>query len=318
MGDHWPEYATEAAGLALIMLVSALATTVVTNSLAGLAGGWQRVIEAACIAGTVLILIYSPWGRQSGAHFNPAVTLTFFLLGRVWCWDAACYIGAQFAGGVAGIWAAAQLAGPALSRPPVLWIITHPGVDGPAIAFVAECLIAFTLMGTVLLVGGTTFAPLAGACSAAWLFAFVCLEAPLSGCSMNPARSFASALLAARWGDFWIYAAAPPLGMVAAAAVVTRVVRTLPRMHCAKLLADPRRRCIHCGLRPGAGGASGRGCPAVDDRFWWRRHRACGRAADATVLRSPAPILAGAHLAGAGSGARLPAPRCGAMTNTSL
>ncbi len=52
---------------------------------------------------TAILIIYSPWGRQSGAHINPAVTLTFWRLGKVRTWDAIFYMLAQFAGGALGV-----------------------------------------------------------------------------------------------------------------------------------------------------------------------------------------------------------------------
>ena len=51
---------------------------------------------------TAIGIIYSPWGKQSGAHINPSTTLTFFRLGKVTTWDAVFYIIAQFVGAVAG------------------------------------------------------------------------------------------------------------------------------------------------------------------------------------------------------------------------
>jgi len=86
---------------------------------------------------------------------------------------------------------------------------------------------------------------LAGSVVALW----ITLVAPVSGASMNPARTFASAALAARWGDWWVYFIAPPLGMLAAA----ELQRVLARGHagCAKLHHPPDVRCIFCG-QPGA------------------------------------------------------------------
>src|SRR5204863_479529 len=63
----------------------------------------RRALMGLAMGLTAISLIYSPWGQQSGAHFNPAVTLTFLRLGRVAPWDAALYVGAQFVGGVAGL-----------------------------------------------------------------------------------------------------------------------------------------------------------------------------------------------------------------------
>src|SRR5260370_16944185 len=63
----------------------------------------RRVLMGLAMGLTAIGIVYSPWGKQSGAHLNPAVTLTFFRLGKVGPWDAAFYVIAQFAGGVAGV-----------------------------------------------------------------------------------------------------------------------------------------------------------------------------------------------------------------------
>ena len=108
---------------------------------------------------------------------------------------------------------------------------TVPGAWGAGVAFAAEALISLALTGLC-----------AGALVATWII----LEAPLSGMSMNPARSLASALPANLWTAFWIYLAAPPLGMLLAAELHVRLAR-LPVL-CAKLDHAGRRRCIfRCG-----------------------------------------------------------------------
>ena len=66
---------------------------------------------------TAIGLIYSPWGQQSGAHLNPAVTLTFWRLGKVATWDALFYVLAQFAGGALGVLAGPRAARRGLRRP---------------------------------------------------------------------------------------------------------------------------------------------------------------------------------------------------------
>ena len=63
----------------------------------------QRVFTGICMGLTAIALIHSPWGKRSGAHMNPAVTLTFLRLGHIAPWDAAFYIAAQFIGGTLGV-----------------------------------------------------------------------------------------------------------------------------------------------------------------------------------------------------------------------
>lgn len=250
---HWPEYLAEAAGLGAIMLVSAAIVAAVEAPLVPAFGALpplgRRAVEGAAIAGTVVALIHSRLGRQSGAHFNPAVTLVFLLLGRVRPWDAAFYIVAQAAGGLAGLLLAAVLLGHAVVLPPVMWIVTVPGQAGAGTAFLAEFMSAFLLMSVVLTLGGLPrFAWLTGLAAGSLVFIYIVFESPISGFSLNPARSLASALPSGLWTAFWIYLLAPPLGM-ALAALVNRQAG-LPSMQCAKLQHDPGVRCIHCGFEP--------------------------------------------------------------------
>ena len=60
---------------------------------------------------TAIAIIFSPFGKRSGAHFNPAVTLTFFRLGKIAAWDTAFYTVFQFVGGVAGVLLASLVLG---------------------------------------------------------------------------------------------------------------------------------------------------------------------------------------------------------------
>ena len=249
--QHLPEYGMEAVGLGAIVFVSAVATAFVVACLGGLGPLAGRALEASCIALTVLAMTYSPWGRRSGAHYNPAVTLTFLALRRVSLGDALCYIAAQCVGGLAGIAAAALIAGATLRYPPANWIVTLPGPAGATAAFAGEFAVALLLMSTVLAVGGIpSLVRFTGLFAAMLVFAFICFEAPLSGFSMNPARSLASALPAGQWQDYWIYVLAPPTGMLAAAAL-NRAFPWMPSSRCAKIQPSRRQRCIHCGFQAG-------------------------------------------------------------------
>ena len=90
---------------------------------------------------TAVALIYSPWGQRSGAHMNPAVTLSFLRLGKVAPWDAVFFIAAQFIGGTLGVLLVATVLTEAFTGPPVRYAATLPGPDGELVAFVAELLI---------------------------------------------------------------------------------------------------------------------------------------------------------------------------------
>jgi aquaporin Z len=184
---------------------------------------------------TAVAIIYSPWGQRSGAHMNPAVTLTFFRLGRVERQDFAGYVLAQFVGGIAGMAVVAAILGGIVSDPSINYVVTTPGPAGRAVAFVAEGAMAFGMMLMILSMSNRPrLAPFTGLCAGLILWTYITVEAPLSGMSINPARTFGSALLAGDFVGLWIYFTAPPLGMLMAAELYTRSVGA-HRVMCAKL-----------------------------------------------------------------------------------
>jgi aquaporin Z len=200
------------------------------------------------MGGTAVAIIYSPWGKQSGAHINPAVTLAFLSLGKVAPWDAVFYVVAQFFGAVAGMSVASLALAPWLADPAVHYVTTVPGDGGLWVAFLAEGLISFLLMGVVLTVSNhPSWASRTGLCAGLCVAIFIAFEAPFSGMSMNPARTVGSAILAGEARALWVYFTAPALGMLLAAAVVTRVlVSGNAKAACAKLHHENAKRCIFC------------------------------------------------------------------------
>jgi aquaporin Z len=157
------------------------------------------------------------------------------------------YIAAQFAGGIAGVAVVAAVVQSLVGNPSVNYVATVPGSPGPAIAFVAELAISFGMMTVILQVSNSTkysrWTGIAGACLVA---IYITVEAPLSGMSMNPARSLAPAFAAGRLDPLWIYFIAPPLGMLLAAELyVRRYGHALVR--CAKLHHPTGGTChFHC------------------------------------------------------------------------
>jgi aquaporin Z len=193
---------------------------------------------------TAISIIYSGWGKQSGAHMNPAMTLTFFRLGKIEPWDAFFYVVAQFVGGVSGVAIASLLLGMVIAHPTVNYAITQPGPLGVKIAFVAEVFISFVLLLTVLTVSNNKkLARYTGLFAGVLIASYITFEAPLSGMSMNPARTFGSAFLARSFDALWLYFVAPPIGMLAAAEVYVRL-RSIREVHCAKYHHHNDKRCI--------------------------------------------------------------------------
>jgi len=208
----------------------------------------RRFLIGLAMGLTAILLIYSPMGQRSGAHMNPATTVTFYRLGKIERWDAAFYVLSQFAGGVLGVLVSFALMGATLAHRNVNFAITSPGERGDAVAFVGEVLITFLLMTVILNVSNSReLARFTGLAAGIMVMLFITFEAPLSGMSMNPARSFASDLVGMQWNGIWIYFVAPIIGMMSAAEVFVRT-RGLRAVICAKLNHSGTARCIfRCG-----------------------------------------------------------------------
>ncbi|WP_017300938.1 MIP/aquaporin family protein [Nodosilinea nodulosa] len=246
---HWPEYAIEAWGLGLFMVSAGGFATLLfyPNSpvYALIPSGGRGVLMGVAMGLTAIAIIYSPWGKRSGAHINPAVTLAFFRLGKLAPWDAFFYVVAQFIGGLVGVWLVAIALQTAFTDRPIDYIVTVPGPWGWPAALLAEFIMAFGLMLMVLVVSNhKRWSQLTGLFAGLMVATYITFAAPISGMSINPARSFASALPAQVWTAFWIYYFAPPLAMLAAVEVYLRWTRANPRHLCGKLCPNVETPCL--------------------------------------------------------------------------
>ncbi len=183
----------------------------------------RRIFIAFAMACTAVLLIYSKWGRQSGAHMNPAITLANYQLDRISLPNAIWYMIAQFAGAAFFVYLFKWFAFGFISHPSVLYIVTRPGTDGVRFAFLAEFILAFIMLTVVLIVNNSRLAKYTGYFAGALVFLFIAFEAPISGMSINPARSFASAFAGNIWDSFLVYIIAPVAGMQLAALIYRRI-----------------------------------------------------------------------------------------------
>jgi aquaporin Z len=125
-------------------------------------------------------------------------------------------------------------------------VVTVPGAYGVAAAFLGEVGITFVLMMTVLIVSNTPrLARYTGLFAGGLVFLYITFESPISGMSMNPARSLASAVLSENWTGWWIYFVAPPVGMLSAAQTYLWL-HGKAAVHCAKMHHQNSKRCIFC------------------------------------------------------------------------
>lgn len=247
---HWPEYLMEMVELAIFMIVAAVFISLFEYPSSPVHRAipdplLRRVCVAVVMGSTAISIVYSPFGQRSGAHINPAVTLAFLRLGKISVQDSIFYILAQFIGAVLGVFLASCVL--PVSHPSIHYLVTAPGAMGVAVAFLGEFTVSFLLMMLVLVCSNSVrFAKWTGVFVGVLVASCVILEAPLSGTSMNPARSFGPAMVAPDWAFLWIYFLAPIPAMLLAAELY---VKADCKVHCAKLHHHNHCRCIfHCNF----------------------------------------------------------------------
>ncbi len=220
---HWPEYGAELVGTFWNVFVGLSA--VVFNLATGLPG--SRLIPDASLrlwvtglvfAGSGSLYTISPWGRLSGSHLNPSVTLAFTAVGKLHWHDTVGYLAAQFTGGALGASLLALFWGSHAAA--VGGGVTLPGLGHTAAdAFRVEFLMTFSYALAIFFFVSKRllmrWTPLMN-----WLVVagLVWLGAGVSGTSLNAARSFGPALVTGTWRAQWIYAVAPTAGALSAAA----------------------------------------------------------------------------------------------------
>ncbi len=252
---HWVEYLFEGLELGLFMLAASAFGTLLfypespvvrefpSNSL-------RLVLMGLAMGTTAIAIILSPLGRRSGAHFNPAVSITFLFLGRMHRLDTLFYVIAQFLGGALGVLGARLLIGHPLASPSVRYVVTVPGRYGLTAAFAAECFMGWLLMTAVLFSSNNArFARYSWLLVGALVSLYVIAFSRISGFSVNPARTVSSALFANIWTALWIYLSAPLLGMLTAAAVFVLSAGS-EAVLCAKVYHDLQSPCpFRCRFR---------------------------------------------------------------------
>jgi aquaporin Z len=218
--NNWRTYLIEAWALGMFMVSASLFVILVEHPALPIKNMVESAILRRLIIGcamglTAILLIYSKWGKRSGAHMNPAVTLTFYMLHRISFQDTIWYILFQFIGGFLGVaifkWSLYRY----ISNHAVNYAVTLPGAQGNWMAFGTEFILSLIIIITVLFSSNSKkLAPLTGYLVGVFLALAITFTAPLSGMSINPARTVASAVNSGEWQGWWIYFVGPVSAML--------------------------------------------------------------------------------------------------------
>lgn len=172
-------------------------------------------VGVALTFGLVIMALIYTFGHISGAHFNPAVTIGFWMRGDVSLRECFCYVGTQLVAAVAASFTLFLLFGN----------VAHLGTTLPistaAQSFIVELILTFVLMIVILgsAVHGKAIKSFAGVSIGATVGLMAMFAGPVSGASMNPARSLGPALVSGATDHLWLYMAAPVCGAIAASIV---------------------------------------------------------------------------------------------------
>jgi MIP family channel proteins len=184
-------------------------------------GQGSGLLGVALAHALVLTVMVSSFGHISGGHFNPAVTVSVWVAGKIETGRAALYVIAQLAGATAGAGLLRWV------MPEQVWRNAHLGATlitslSSGRAVLLEAILTFFLVITVFAVAVDdrgVFKSVAGLPIGLVLGFDILVGGPLTGASMNPARSFGPALVGGTWTDFWVYVVGPVIGGLVAASL---------------------------------------------------------------------------------------------------
>jgi len=205
----------------------------------------RRLLTGFFFASGAAVVVYSPLGERSGGHINPSVTLAFLSLKKILPLDALYYVIAQVLGGLFGSYIIYLLFNVVLGwQDAILKCVTTAGSGYSAeLSFMAEIFITFLLMMVILVVSNNrTWMKLTALLASTLVMLEVWLEAPISGTSLNVARSFGPAYITSVWDNFWIYLFAPILGALIAAQFY-RLSTAGKKIICSKLYHTKKFKC---------------------------------------------------------------------------
>lgn len=222
---NWIHYLQEALGLGIFMISACFFSAMLFSPMSSWYTAipdlvFRNILMGLAMGSTALLIFYSPLTAPSGSQINPAVSLSFLIIGKMCRYDVMFYIIFQLIGGTVAVFIMQSLIGEKLTSLPVNSAVTVPGKYGRGAALITELIIAFLTMSMVLFTSHhDKFKKYTRLFAGCLVCTWVIVAGPISGFGMNPARSFASAFPANTWTAFWIYTFIPLAGMLLATEV---------------------------------------------------------------------------------------------------
>ena len=235
IGASARRYLAEAAVVALLMMAIGAGALILEHPASwlrqlGLSELMHRLLMGTGVGITIVLLTYCPWGQISGAQLNPAVTLALVRVRQLPWSQARGYMLAQVLGALFGMSLMTLIGGPLFAHPAIGYATTTFDPQRWAQAFATEMSVTFVLMSLILACSRSPrLKPWTGVVAGVAMVIFVVAAAPISGVSMNPARSLASAAMAGELQQLWLYFIAPPIGTMLAAELHRRLPAGVPK-----------------------------------------------------------------------------------------
>jgi aquaporin Z len=245
---HWTEYFCELLGTAILLFAGL--TGIYLVSLVNIVDVVKYLAIGLFFAMGLVIVVYSPLGKRSGAHVNPAVTIAFWLNGLMSGIDTLCYIVAQFAGAVLGAWFAFTL----FDWNNLAAALALPGVGSSGVlVFFIEFIIVFAMIIAIFtFISSGKTGRFTGIAVGIYIVLVTVLFAAISGAGLNPARNLGPAVLLLNFDYIWIYFAASVLAAFAAYGLFRGATQGTQPV-CCKLCYKTEGQCLfkcNCEFKP--------------------------------------------------------------------
>lgn len=248
MTEDLKAYASEFFGTAILMIAGISAVSLNFGEQAYLASLIPNETVRLALAGAgfglgVVVVVYSALGQTSGGHLNPALTIAFWMQGKIETKKLAPYIASQCLGSLAGTWIVAMML-PTLSSSVGHGVTSVAEGISSGVAILLEALLVMILIIMIFwMTACHDRSRYTGLAVLIYLMIFVPLVAPLTGTSVNPARSIGPAVYSGNYTDLFVYLVGPLTGAVAGTLIARHILHHQPK--CKRVCGLPKSKMLN-------------------------------------------------------------------------